>query len=155
MICVPWHAGEPHPTWSGKTVTLKGTCKGFTGTVKYTWDFGDGTSASGTVTNPYAIGATHAYTGTVGTPIRAILTVEDTDGHRSSDQYDLMILGQTPQVERDVAIDEGLWWMHTGMTRNTYAAGVYQSYAIPYGYWTEKQARDLHHHPHRVRYRGV
>ena len=89
------------------------------------------------MTNPYAIGATHAYTGTVGTPIRAILTVEDTNGHRSSDQYDLMIMGQTPQVERDVAIDEGLWWMHARMTRKTYAAGVYQSYAIPYGYWTE------------------
>ena len=69
---VPWVATQPlipHDTWSGKTITLKGTCNVQNGipsgtTYTYMWDFGDGSPiATGSVVNKYAIETTHAYTG--------------------------------------------------------------------------------------------
>src|SRR3990172_9605023 len=56
---VPWLATNPlipHDTWSGKSITLKGTSDQQAANFEWTWDFGDGTPvATGTVTNRYAI----------------------------------------------------------------------------------------------------
>ena len=79
---VPWVASNPlipHDTWSGATITLKGTADQQGGNDVYTWDFGDGSQvATGTVGNMYVIEAQHVYNGTPGTIFTARLTVTNT-----------------------------------------------------------------------------
>lgn len=120
---VPWVATNPlipHDTWSGKSITMKGTADvqgaGFT----YTWDFGDGSPvATGTVTNRYAIQANHVYTGTAGTIFTARLTVQNTGtGETGSREYYVEIRDKTLPVEVNIAIDEALWYLFKAATRS-------------------------------------
>jgi hypothetical protein len=113
---VPWVASNPlipHDTYSGKTITLKGTCDLQGANITYTWDFGDGKPvASGTVSDRYAIEAKHAYTGSIGLVYTAILTVKNTTtGESSSKNYIVKIQDQLLAVEANIAIDEGLWYL--------------------------------------------
>ncbi len=126
---VPWVATNPlipHDTWSGKSIRLKGTSDVQGAAFTWTWDFGDGTPvATGTVSNMYAIEALHAYTGATGTIFTARLTVRNTGtGETGSKEYYVAVRNQTLQVETNVAIDEGLWYLHKDMTRTA-----------NYGYW--------------------
>ncbi|MFN0068113.1 MAG: PKD domain-containing protein, partial [Limisphaerales bacterium] len=122
---VPWVAGSPlipHNTWSGKTITLKGTSDQFGGTISYTWDFGDGSPVvTGPIPNTTAafkLEATHAYVGSVGTVFSATLTVSNSGtGESASQRYYVEIFPQTLEVEINVAIDEGLWNIHKAQTR--------------------------------------
>ena len=119
---VPWVATNPlipHDTWSGKSITLKGTADVQGAAIQYTWDFGDGSPvATGTVANMYAIEATHAYTGAVGTIFTTRLTVQDTvSGDTGSALYFVQIQSQSLDVEVNVAIDEGLWYLHKTQRR--------------------------------------
>lgn len=120
---VPWVATNPlipHDTWSGKTITLKGTSDvqgaGFT----WTWDFGDGSPvATGTVINKYAVQASHAYTGAANTIFTARLTVQNTGtGETGSKEYYVEIRDKTLAVEVNIAIDEGLWYLYKVATRS-------------------------------------
>ena len=119
---VPWVATNaliPHDTWSGKTVTLKGTCDQEGANIKYTWDFGDGSPvATGTVINKYVIEATHAYSGSTGTIFTAWLTVQNqSTGETGSQKYYVIIQDKALKVEVNVAIDEGLWYLHKTQNR--------------------------------------
>jgi hypothetical protein len=132
---VPWVAANPlvaHDTWSGKSIRLKGTVDtmGEAGPFEYSWDFGDGSSTSfAAVTNVYAIEASHAYAGTSGTIFVAQLTVRNTStGESDHKAYYVKIEDQTLQVETNVAIDEGLWYLLKTMNRVT--SGVESC-----GYW--------------------
>lgn len=137
---VPWVASNPlipHDTWSGKVVTLKGTCDqqgaGFT----YTWDFGDGSAvAAGTVVNKYAIEASHTYAGAAGTIFTATLTVQDTGtGQSASKQYYVKVQNKSLPIEVNVAIDEGLWYLHKTQIR-----GATDGYWSVQGYFSETAA---------------
>ncbi|NNJ94665.1 MAG: PKD domain-containing protein, partial [Halobacteria archaeon] len=124
---VPWVATNPlipHDTWNGKSIRLKGTANVQGANFQYSWDFGDGsTVATGTVTNQYVIEASHAYTGSVGDIFTARLTVEDTNtGETGSATYFVAIQNQELGVEVNVAIDEGLWYLHKTMRR--FVSGV-------------------------------
>jgi hypothetical protein len=131
---VPWVATNPllpHDTWSGKAITLKGTTDVSGAGFEYTWDFGDGspvvTAAVGTNNN--ALQAIHTYTGSDGDIFVATLTVEDTTtGDTASKNYFVAIRNQTLEVEVNVAIDEGLWYLHKNQRRWTSAG-------IDYGDW--------------------
>ncbi len=130
---VPWVATNPlipHDTWSGKSIRLKGTADVQGANFQYSWDFGDGSAvAVGTVTNQYVIEASHAYTGSAGDIFTARLTVEDTStGETDSQTYFVAIRNQDLGSEINVAIDEGLWYLHKVMTRNTISG-------LPAGYW--------------------
>jgi len=130
---VPWVATNsliPHDTWSGRQVTLKGTADVQGANIQYAWDFGDGSPvATGTVTDRYAIQAQHTYTGPVGSVFTARLTVQNTGtGETGSQVYYVAIQSKTLDVEVNVAIDEGLWYLHKTQTRAT-AGGK------DYGYW--------------------
>jgi len=149
VVCVPFH-GEllavPHDTWIGKETTFKGTAHDADGDATmaaYKWDFGDGYSTGwiGGV-DPYAIEAKHTYTGTMhdGTPygpgkyFTAWLYVEDDTGLIDQDSYFVAIRdvsgpGEMLKVEVNVAIDNGLWWLHKQQIRGTYPDGA------DYGYW--------------------
>jgi hypothetical protein len=135
---VPWVATNPlipHDTWSGKQITLKGTADVQGAAIQYTWDFGDGSPvATGTVTNMYAVEALHAYTGAPGTISTARLTVEDTGtGETASALYFVATRSQTLDVEVNVAIDEGLWYLHK--TQNRFNSG-----GVPMGDWLQSQS---------------
>jgi hypothetical protein len=136
---VPWVAANPlipHDTFAGKTIRLKGTVdpKGEPlGNLQYSWDFGDGTStAFAAVTDPYALEASKAYPNTipVGTVITARLTVRNTvTGETDTKPYFIKMEPQTQAVEVNVAIDEGLWYLHKFMYRNFTCNG------LPCGRW--------------------
>jgi hypothetical protein len=131
---VPWVASNPlapHDTWSGKAVLLKGTADVQGVPWEYTWDFGDGSPVvSGTVANMYAIEATHTYTGSVGQIFTARLTVRNTavPADTASKEYYVAIRSQNLETEANVAIDDGLWYLHKVLVR-------YNDGAIPAGYW--------------------
>ena len=141
VACVPWQIQGgievPHDTLSGRQITLKGVCWSKTTPVTYTWDFGDGSATeSGTATNLYKIEARHTYTGIEGTPFTARLTVTDADGRTATDTYPIRIRTPSIDVEINMAIDDGLWWLHGRQTRDTFTSGTYADTAIGYGYWT-------------------
>jgi len=115
VTTVPWVPSNPlvpHSTYTGKPITLKGTCDMQGADISYTWDFGDGSPpASGTVSNMSIIEATHAYTS--GGPIyTATLTVQNTTtGETGNARYYVKMEPQTLPVEVNIAIDEGLWYL--------------------------------------------
>lgn len=144
VVTAPFH-GEvlvvPHDTWIGKETIFKGTAHDPDGDgtmVAYKWDFGDGYSTGwiGGV-DPYVIEARHTYTGTMadGTPygpgkyFTAWLYVEDDTGLVGQDSYFVAIRDLTLEVEINVALDNGLWWLHKQQIRGTYPDGA------GYGYW--------------------
>jgi hypothetical protein len=121
---VPWVASNPlipHDTFAGKAVKLKGTSDVQGANIQYSWDFGDGSPvAAGTVTNRFAIEATHTYAGAAGTVFTARLTVQDTNtGETGSREYYVVMQTKALPVEVNVAIDEGLWFLHKAMARST------------------------------------
>lgn len=132
-ICVPWQfqglTEVPHSVWyqnitngtQTNAVRLKGVAKGIYTPLTYTWDFGDGTSAGPyTVSNKYIIEATHTYSDvSAGQPIIATLTITDALGHSSSDHYYLIVEPKTLDVEANIAIDEGLWFIHKQQNKAT------------------------------------
>lgn len=129
-ITVPFR-GNPnlsHDTYNGRQVTLKGAIRGKAGvTYTYEWDFGDGTpKATGTVTNAYVIEAKHTYPNSpTGTTFRARLRVfgSDGDGPATSpfaeDEYPVTVRDNTLDVRVNIAIENGLWYLHKQMGRFT------------------------------------
>ena len=120
LVHVPWlfvnNVEQAHPIYAGKTNTLKAVARGVTVPFAYVWNYGDG---SGMVTNwvsnsavIYNLEATHAYTGGDGTPYFASITVILTNGTVYQDTYPLLVQTKTLNIEEEVAIDEGLWYVH-------------------------------------------
>lgn len=141
-ICVPWKPSNPtipHSTYSTKEITLKGIARN--GPTEYRWDFGDGSSTGWTaVSNPYNLGVKHTYTGAVGTLFIATLYVR-AGADMDQDTYRVLIRESTDlgipahlDVRIDMAIDEGLWYLHTNQIRTTEAAGA-PGYGQPSGHW--------------------
>jgi len=144
-ICVPWQPSSPsiaHYTYSGAEITLKGIARD--GATDYSWDFGDGSPLfSGSITDPYNLGVKHTYVGISGQKFIATLTVSvGTDTHQ--DTYPVMIYESSDlsipahlDVRINMAIDEGLWWLHTNMIRGNFLAGGAPEYGYeqPYGHW--------------------
>ena len=145
-LCVPWKPADatiPHSTYSGANITLKGIARG--GATQYYWDYGDGSPAMSwtAISNSYNLGVKHTYTGAVGQLFIATLHIRDGGGNTDQDTYPIIIrqssdLGNPAHldVRIDMAIDEGLWYLHTTMNRGTYSGGA-PGYGQPYGYWTD------------------
>ena len=139
---VPWVANIPlipHDTWSGKSIRVKGTSSMAGANIQYSWDFGDGSPVTAlavvTTGNQYGLEASHIYIGTVGTVFTARLTVQNTTtGETGSKEYYVIIQDKTLGVEVNVAIDEGLWYLHKTMTR-TGSEGYWVT-----SYWAETPA---------------
>ena len=128
---VPWVASNPlvpHSTISGEPHTLKGTADlqgGAPADFEWTWDPGDGSPVyMGTVSDPYNISAVHTYTGAAGTVFTAKLTVEETaTGDTQTENYFVEIQAASLGVEVNMAIDAGLWYIHTQQRRDAVFAG--------------------------------
>ena len=116
VMTVPWVPSNPlvpHSTYTGKTITLKGTCDVQGANFAYSWDFGDGTApATGTVSNKEVVQATHAYVSAFNPVYTATLTVQNTTtGETANARYYVKMEPKTLPVEVNIAIDEGLWYL--------------------------------------------
>jgi len=144
VVCVPFHGqllGVPHDAWIDREIILKGTAHDTDGDdtmTAYRWDFGDGYSTGWIFgITPYIIEAKHTYTGLMadGTPygpgkyFTAWLYVNDTEMNMGKDSYFIAIREKTLDVEVNLAIDNGLWWLHKQQVRGNYPDGA------EYGYW--------------------
>jgi hypothetical protein len=131
-----WFTGSPivpHDACSGVATVVKGTSDVSGANIQYTWDFGDGSAvATGTVSNAYAIEASHTYTGPVGTVFTASLTVRNTSTGESSPAsfYYVAIRDCGLEARVNIAIDRGLWYLHKTMGRSTVGT-------LPVGSWSE------------------
>ncbi len=119
---VPWDATNflnPHFTYAGKLITLKGTSDQQAANFTYDWDPGDGGAhCTGTVTNQYVVQCTHTYAGAVGTTFTAVLKITDTNtGDHASSNYPIIMAADALESNVNVAIDEGLWYLHSTMHR--------------------------------------
>ncbi|MHC4180358.1 MAG: hypothetical protein ACYSWU_22880, partial [Planctomycetota bacterium] len=146
-----WDSANPnvyHYSYSGASIRLKGIARG--GATEYRWDYGDGNPGTSwaAIGNSYALEATHAYTGGVGQVFVATLHVRDGGGTVDTDTYKVKLWESSDlsnpdhlDVRINMAIDEGLWWLHKRMVRATFGAGA-PGYGEPYGYWNESYVVD-------------
>ncbi len=133
----------PHDTISGRTIYLKATTDS-TATQFY-WDYGDGSPVMAwtAVSSPYNIGTQHVYTGATNTSFTATVYVKDAANppNINSAKYYITIRDNTLQARVNVAIDEGLWYLHrtmgnrTGLLPATNAAGSWTSGYAASGYY--------------------
>jgi len=159
VLTVPWEPAQPlspHTAYAMNgttevTVTLGATVPaGVTSgdTVSVVWSFGDG-SANTTLPPPfniYDISTTHQYpaSAAVGTTWTATVTVTDTSQHTSgtANYYLIQECGPasaapcTPALALasrvNVAIDDGLWYLHQTMWRNSTTVN---SNTVQWGGW--------------------
>jgi len=136
VLTVPWdpsNPSTPHDAYSGATVVLGATVPNIAGsadTYTYQWNFGDGsplspltpaalpTSSLYSNPGPYNIGTTHVYAGAVGMLWTATVTVTDTtSGAVGSNSYLVEMQPNTLVHTVNVAIDSGLWYLHSTMWR--------------------------------------
>ena len=104
--------------------------------LEYRWEFGDGSEPEeGQVTDPYAVWAAHAYPESVaGTRFTATLTVTDvTSRERAIGTYEIEIVAPTLENRMTVALDDGLWSLHSQMVREDHPVHG------PIGCWNEKK----------------
>lgn len=148
VVCIPWAivggTEYPHFILPGSIHTLKAVAKDLdSDMLTYRWDFeSDGFwDVTGTISNPgpsdpnnpYNIEARKMYTGSDWQIIYATVEVDDGHGGVASDTYYIAIRDPTNIEEREdvqinMAIDQGLWYLHKTQK-------VYESGGILYGYW--------------------
>ena len=146
VIPVPWE-GNPanyHTAISGQNVTLAAVVKtGAAGTRWYRWVYGDTNQSvvsqlSG-ATYYNVADSSHAYSGAVGTTFTATLEVDATDGNFAAGQFvsgNYFVKIQTNNLNAmvNIAIDNGLWWLHCNNSSDPYL----QSYnGLPVKAWEQ------------------
>src|ERR1019366_8355038 len=131
-----------------------------TDTYKYSWNYGDATPVSAQVTittagtgatvgNVYNLSTTHIYTIpsvlATGTPFTAVITVTDTTTSTvvATGNYPVVVewnaasgaftAANLLSAKVNVAIDNGLWYLHTAMDRTTTTNAI--SVVVPWGGW--------------------
>lgn len=109
-----------HPAISGVPVALRGTVQSASTNLTYTWNFGDGSAVeSGPVTNPYVIETTHTYSDRTGKVFTATLTVKDGAATVGSDTYKVVISADDRTTRKKIALEKGLWYLHSKIIRDT------------------------------------
>ena len=157
VITVPWVARDPiipHETYDGKSIRLKGIVRDAS-PATFQWDFGDGTSSAVmNVTNPFDLSVAHTYPAApAGTPFTAVLKVWDGAGQMGQDTYNVVVRPRTLNTEVNIAIDEGLWYLHQQQTRTTaegYDTGFWTSNARASATASSIQAFEINGHTENV-----
>jgi len=135
ILCVPWE-GSPakyHTAISTQAVELTAVIYGDAtgGTYTYSWDFVDGYSTSASITIPanglYNLKVSHIFTGSIGANFPTQLTI---DG--KTDTYNIVLSPDNNGSKTNIAIDKGLWYLHTKMERANVG-----SPSVPGGYWND------------------
>jgi len=138
----PANAAVGHSACPSSAVTLKGTSSVQGANITYDWNFGDGSAhATGVVTNQYNVSATHVYAGVNLQNFVAVLTITDTNTseHASAQYFVQLVAPCNLAAQVNIAIDEGLWYLHRIMWRsNTSGTTPGSVGAIPIGGWDDK-----------------
>ncbi|MBZ5633349.1 MAG: hypothetical protein LAO55_09495 [Acidobacteriia bacterium] len=134
VLTVPWdptnplspHTAYPISAVTEVTVVLAATVPSAVGSgdaFMVNWHFGDGSpDANFALTNPYDISTTHQYPASagVGTAWTAVVTVTDTTANTSGTANYYVTQQKNNLSSRvNVAIDNGLWYMHQTMWRDS------------------------------------
>lgn len=115
-------SGVVHPAISGRPVLVKAALEPRPGRVlSYSWDFGDDSEpVTGVVADPYAVSANHLYEDTeVGDKFTAVLTITDIEsGDKAVGEYPIKFVKPTTKNKEAIALDDGLWNLHTTIKRS-------------------------------------
>lgn len=138
---VPWIPGNPtspHTVITGTSATVGATVNlgGSTDSFTYSWAFGDGSAptADTPVTNTYDLSVTHTYTAAAGTTYTAVLTVTDTTNPATyTGNYYVVVQANTLTSRVNMAVDNGLWYLHKTMWRETTTNSANQP--VAWGGW--------------------
>jgi PKD repeat protein len=129
VAAVPWNPGggiytNQHTTHSGYNMLLMAVATDADGDnpiISYEWDFGDATGtgpiAVAPTSGPLDIEVRHIYVGANNTPFTARLTVCDAAGDCATDDFRLVVKSLALDIEVNISIDEGLWYLHRTMSR--------------------------------------
>jgi hypothetical protein len=142
---VPWiptNASSPHTVITGVQAILGATVDVGTSSdaFTYSWNFGDSSAATvpapllsrPSFANVYNIPATPTYTASPGTTYTAVLTVNDiTTSTSYTGNYPVIVQANTLASRVNVAIDNGLWYLHLTMWHGT------SLNSVPWGGWDE------------------
>ncbi|MBC2711711.1 MAG: hypothetical protein HGJ94_12220 [Desulfosarcina sp.] len=136
VLCVPWE-GNPnshHTAISGQAVNLNAVIYGDAtgGTFSYSWEFKDfSPPTTGTISIPangiYNLQVAHTFTGALGATFDTELTIEGI-----TDVYNIVIAPDNYDAKVNIAIDKGLWYLHTQMLRTNVGHNT-----VPGGYWND------------------
>ena len=136
VLTVPWIAAAPtipHAAYNGRATTFKAIARGGSPPYTYKWDFnGDGVydrTESTTVGRNLSTRYTYPDQTSDRTFI-ARIHVTDSFGETGTAEYPVEVkAAATVQVKADVAIDDGLWRLHTTQIRQTVRS-------VSEGYWS-------------------
>ncbi len=120
VVAVPWAGLEskPHVVVSGGVLVLQAVAQeGASGRAfpltSGTWDPGDGSGPQGiNVSNSRVLELAHVYTGGVGDPFTATVSVTDTNGKTYTDTFKVQIQADSLDTRTNMAIDRALWHNH-------------------------------------------
>ena len=136
VICVPASATDPterHQIIAGQPTRLKAIVRD-AGALTAQWDFGDGSpllpAEPGAVSNKYILQATHTYPAdaVVGQTYTGTVTVWDGNHAVGSCSYRMEVATDSLDTWSNIAIDEGLWYLHRIQDRSDGHWTSYQSY---------------------------
>ncbi|HVV82358.1 MAG TPA: PKD domain-containing protein, partial [Kofleriaceae bacterium] len=134
VVPVPWVATDltiPHQAYNGHATTFKAIARGGNGTYLYEWDFdGDGHyDFSATTTNRYNLSTRFTYPNQAATTTFTAKVRVTSNGQVVTGSYPVRVFADVPanpanandrqiQVQRGVAVDDALWFMHNAMSRS-------------------------------------
>ncbi|MGY3439856.1 MULTISPECIES: PKD domain-containing protein [unclassified Marinovum] len=123
VATVPWlgDPNNPHPAVSGEPIFLQGSAYDANGNAvalsSASWDPGDGSGAVAVgVGNSRVLKVDHTYSGSVGQPFTATLTVTDAASTVYVRTFKVRIEPNTTDTQANVAIDKSLWQLYTRAT---------------------------------------
>jgi len=133
VIPVPWVASDltvPHAAYNGHATTFKAIARGGNGTYLCEWDFtGDGTyDSSAVITNRYDLSTRFTFPNQAADVVFQAKVRVTSGGQTVIGTYPVQVFADVPadpvaatsrqlQVMRNVAIDDGLWFLHRAMVR--------------------------------------
>jgi|GEM_PF-5957528 len=140
VYAVRWRGTLPHETYNGRKCRVKAySVAGSSALSRYKWDLSDGYTTgwlSGAGPN-YQLDHTFP-NAPEGQPWTATISVEDTAGLTASAQYRIVVKPADLDTKRNIAIDDGLWYLHRSMIRST-------SGGHPTGYWRAQNALNAYY----------
>ena len=141
VIAVPWQGSraKPHAVTQNGTIVLQAVAStgGDGNPVSLTsgsWDPGDGSGPQNiAVWNSRVLELSHTYTGDVGTPYTATISVTDTNNVTYTDTFKVQVQPTSLDTQANMAIDRSLWYNHKTMNLDAFGG-------FTLGFWNDTDA---------------
>ncbi|NQT18923.1 MAG: PKD domain-containing protein, partial [Planctomycetes bacterium] len=114
VYAAPWKGSLRHEVYNGKRARLKAVAaQGAAAITEYKWDLSDTTSTGWVAYSGRNIELDHVFPdGVLGKPWSGTITVKDASGFTASDVYNIVVRAESLDTKRNIAIDDGLWYLH-------------------------------------------